>query len=83
MGERLKPFQFHSVHSLFIGRDIRDPRVKGEVLDNMKMQARFEGYENHAIFNEKWNDSAVESIFSDQYNLAFQQSKYIELERKF
>lgn len=61
MWERLEPFDFHSVHSLFVGRDVRDPRIKGEVLEDMKRQARFEGYgeNDHSIFQLEWDDSAV------------------------
>ena len=87
MWERLRPFEFHSVHSLFIGRDIRDPRVKGEMLDGMKMQARFEGYEDHAILREEWDDSGVKSIPAVQPLTvplaASQPPNRIELERGF
>lgn len=64
MWERLEPYEFNAVHSLFIGRDVRDPRIKGEVLDDMKRQARFEGYgdDDHPIFQLKWDDSHVTSL---------------------
>ena len=62
MWERLKPFDFYSVHSLFFGRDVRDSRIKGEVLEDMKRQATFQGYEDHAIFRERWDDSAAKPM---------------------
>lgn len=66
MWERLESYDFNAVHSLFIGRDVRGDRIKGEVLEDMKLQARFQGYggggNDHPVFRVKWDDSRVGSL---------------------
>ena len=85
MWDRLKPYDFRSVHSLFVGRDIRGLNIKAEVLDNMKLQAQFQGYEKHPIFEEEWDSGTENGSFtlSEQSELSPQQPTYVGLERNF
>jgi len=54
MWQALKPFDFGSTHGAFVGVDVRDEHVKARVLESMKIQARAEGYADHAILMESW-----------------------------
>lgn len=54
MWQALKPFDFESTHGAFVGIDVRDKHVKARVLESMKIQARAEGYADHAILRESW-----------------------------
>ena len=86
MWERLEPYDFNAVHSLFVGRDVRDARIKGEVLDDVKRQARAEGYteEDHTIFKLKWDDSRVSSLPVIAHSSPFAKpSAHAQLERGF
>lgn len=56
MWERPEPFEFHAVHSLFVGRDVRGKEIKGEVLEDMKFQARSQGWEEHPILALEWDE---------------------------
>lgn len=52
MWQILQKLDFHSTHAAFVGTEIRDKNVKARVLESMKIQARNEGYEDHAILRE-------------------------------
>ena len=54
MWEALRPLDFESTHGAFVGTEVRDKKVKGRVLESMQIQARNEGYEEHAILDESW-----------------------------
>lgn len=49
----LKNYEFKSTHGAFLRMDIEDNGVKRRVLDSMQIQAKFMGYETHAIMSEK------------------------------
>ena len=55
MWKQLKTLEFESTHGAFVGTEVREGpggKVKGRVLESMKIQTRNEGYESHAILNE-------------------------------
>ena len=52
MWQVLQRLDFESTHAAFVGTEIRDSGVKGRVLESMKIQARGEGWEDHAILKE-------------------------------
>lgn len=52
MWQVIKKLGFESTHAAFVGTEIRDKDLKGRVLESMKIQARNEGYEDHAILRE-------------------------------
>lgn len=54
MWQAFQPLEFESTHGAFVGTEVRDKQVKGRVLESMKIQARAEGYQAHAIFDEVW-----------------------------
>ena len=59
MWEILKPFDFTATHGVFIGTDVRDAaevKVKGRVLESMKIQTRAQGWseQNAPILWEEW-----------------------------
>lgn len=54
MWQALRPFGFSSTHGAFSGHEVRDPRVKGRVLESMKIQVRGEGWSEHALLEESW-----------------------------
>ncbi|KAK4996684.1 hypothetical protein LTR28_000104 [Elasticomyces elasticus] len=55
MWSALKPFDFTSTHGAFVGLDVRDMKVKGRVLESMKIQTMHEGYEKHELLDETWD----------------------------
>ncbi|KAK5005711.1 hypothetical protein LTR28_007372 [Elasticomyces elasticus] len=55
MWRALKPFDFTSTHGAFLGLDVRDVKVKGRVLESMKIQTTHEGYEKHELLDETWH----------------------------
>jgi hypothetical protein len=85
MWKRLEPYDFYAVHSLFVGRDVRGPRLKGEVLDDMKLQARFQGYKDgeHAIFDLKWDGRESQVPAGHRSQLATKQAAHSALEGGF
>lgn len=52
MWQVLKTLEFESTHAAFVGTEVRDKNLKARVLESMKIQARGEGYEDHAILRE-------------------------------
>lgn len=52
MWQVIKQLDFESTHAAFVGTEIRDKKAKARVLESMKIQARNEGYEDHAILRE-------------------------------
>lgn len=52
MWQVLKRLDFESTHAAFVGTEIRDKNLKARVLESMTIQARGEGYEDHAILRE-------------------------------
>lgn len=50
----LERLEFASTHGAFVGTEVRDPKVKGRVLESMKIQARGEGYVEHELLKEEW-----------------------------
>ena len=54
MWKVLKQLDFESTHGAFVGTEVRDPKVKGRVLESMKIQGRGEGHTDHEIFEESW-----------------------------
>ena len=50
----IKQLDFESTHGAFVGTEVRDAKIKARVLESMKIQARGEGYSEHAIFEESW-----------------------------
>ena len=84
MWERLEPFEFSAVHSLFVGRDVRDARIKGAVLEDMKLQARFQGHEDHPIFELTWAGGVPSSMLSkDSPSSVAKPPRHSQLERGF
>jgi hypothetical protein len=51
----LEPYDFEASYGGFTGQDVQDPNLKKRVLDSMKIQAKAEGYEQHALLNEKYD----------------------------
>lgn len=56
MWQKLRPWTFDTVHSLFFVTTVRDPTVKKMVLASMQLQARYMEHENHALMDERWDD---------------------------
>lgn len=54
MWQGLKDLDFESTHGAFVGTEVRDPKVKGRVLESMKIQTRNEGWESRAILDQRW-----------------------------
>ena len=54
MWRRIKSFEFESTHGAFVGQEVRDPKVKGRVLESMKLQTKAMGWSEHAILEEIW-----------------------------
>ena len=55
MWQGLKSLEFVSTHGAFVGTEVRDAKVKGRVLESMKIQTRAVGYTNHEILHESWS----------------------------
>ncbi|TKA83755.1 hypothetical protein B0A55_00065 [Friedmanniomyces simplex] len=53
MWQAIKPYNFHSTHGAFVGQEVRDEKVKGRVLESMKIQTRAMGWEEHALLKEE------------------------------
>lgn len=83
MWKRLKPFEFAKVYSLFIGRDIHGQNLKGQILNDMKMQARFAGHEVHPLLDEDWQDYEDEAGSIDLPNGLVRGNVFASPERKF
>jgi len=54
MWQRIRPFEFESTHGAFVGQEVRDRKVKGRVLESMKIQTKAMGWSEHAILEEIW-----------------------------
>lgn len=54
MWQAMRPFEFESTHGAFVGQEVRDKKVKGRVLESMKIQVRGEGWSEHALLKESW-----------------------------
>ena len=52
MWQILKQLEFESTHGAFLGTDVRDKKVKGRVLESMKIQTRGEEYVEHELLRE-------------------------------
>ena len=65
MWQRLLPYEFHSVHSLSVGRDIRDPKAKSELLHDMKLQLKHQGHTKHALLDEQWAKEYTDGLDLD------------------
>ena len=52
MWKAIAPYEFEATHGAFLGMDVRRPDAKKAILESMKIQVKFEGYENHSILNE-------------------------------
>ena len=83
MWKRLKPFEFSAVHSLFVGRDVRSPNVKAEILRDMKTHALFAGHESHPLLDEERDDYVDEPTAGDEANGSTHEASFAQLERKF
>jgi len=55
MWQAIRPYGFESTHGAFVGQDVRDKKVKGRVLESMKIQTRAMGWEDHALLKESWH----------------------------
>lgn len=49
----IKPYDFDTTHGAFVGMDVRDEKLKGRMLESMKIQVRGEGWEEHTILSEE------------------------------
>lgn len=83
MWNRLKPFEFNAVHSLFVGRDVRGSNVKGEVLKDMKMQVVFAGHEKHPLLHEEWEHRNDDTVVQEQLSGSAREASFADLERTF
>ena len=50
--QAIKPFDFDTTHGAFVGMDVRDEKLKGRMLESMKIQTRAEGWHKHEILDE-------------------------------
>lgn len=50
----LKPYSFTSTHGAFHEVDVRDPNLKGRVLESAKIAIAAMGYVEHEILAEEW-----------------------------
>lgn len=50
----LRPYSFTSTHGAFHGIDVRDPKLKGRVLESAKIAIAAMGYVENDIFAEEW-----------------------------
>lgn len=50
----LKPYPFTSTHGAFHDVDVRDPNLKGRVLESAKIAIAAMGYVEHKILAEEW-----------------------------
>ncbi|KAL0636321.1 hypothetical protein Q9L58_004668 [Maublancomyces gigas] len=50
----LRPYSFTSTHGAFHGVDVRDPKLKGRVLESAKIAIAAMGYAENEIFAEEW-----------------------------
>ncbi|KAI9812488.1 MAG: hypothetical protein M1827_004719 [Pycnora praestabilis] len=50
----LQPFGFTTTHGAFLGMDVRDPEVKGRILESMKIQVKSSGHSSHGLLKETW-----------------------------
>jgi glyoxylase-like metal-dependent hydrolase (beta-lactamase superfamily II) len=54
MWRAIRPFDFEQTHGAFLGQDVFDPKVKGRLLESMKIQVRgATGHDDHEIMAEK------------------------------
>lgn len=53
MWQAIKNYDFGTTHGGFVGMDVRDKNLKGRLLESMKIQARAEGWDDHAFLEEK------------------------------
>lgn len=49
----VRGFEFSATHGLFIGWEVRGEGTKGRVLESMKIQVRAQGFESHALLEER------------------------------
>jgi hypothetical protein len=52
----LKKHEFRSTHGAFMGHDVVSSDVRRRVLESMQIQIRGEGYMDHALLNESWDE---------------------------
>ena len=50
--EAIKPFDFDTTHGAFNGMDVRDPELKGRMLESMKIQVRGGGWKEHKLLEQ-------------------------------
>ena len=54
MWQALRPYEFESTHGAFVDQEVRDERIKGRVLESMKIQTKDMGWDDHALLKESW-----------------------------
>jgi len=54
MWRALRPYDFESTHGAFVGQEVRDAKVKGRVLESMKIQTEAMGWGEHVLMKEAW-----------------------------
>jgi len=53
MWNRLRPWDFTAVYSLFFRTTVREPNVKDLILESMQRQAKYQENDGHPLLEEK------------------------------